>query len=171
MKNIVLTGMSGVGKTKIGTCLSEKTKWKLVDIDELIVQEEKMSIEEIFKSKGEEYFRVVETEMIDRVSSLENQIISTGGGAILREINMFKLRNNGYIILLMGKIQTIVDNLNKSKIVRPLLNNKINLYEDVKKLYSSRINLYRSTADMIIDVDNKDLSGVCDEILKKYNSL
>lgn len=169
MKNIVLTGMSGVGKSKIGKYLAEKTKMNHIDVDDLIIKREKMSIEEIFKTKGEDYFRDVESMIIAEVSYLKNHIISTGGGVILRKINMVNLSKNGYIFLLLGKIQTIVDNLNKSTTVRPLLSSKTSLFDDVTNLFQNRKNLYTSTADIIIEIDDKGDMVICKEILEKYN--
>lgn len=171
MKNIVLIGMSGVGKSRIGKNLAKKLNLNHVDTDELIIEREGINIEEIFRTKGEEYFRSVESLIIEEVSALENHIISTGGGAVLQKINMENLRENGYIFLLLGKIQTIVDNLKKSTTVRPLLNDKDKLYDNVENLFNSRKILYKSSADIIIEVDDKDDLEICSEILENYYRL
>lgn len=171
MKNIVLTGMSGVGKSKIGRYLAEKTKRNHIDVDDLIVGRENSSIEEIFNTKGEKYFRDIESMIVEDISFLDNHVISTGGGVILREGNMVNLSKNGYIFLLLGKIQTIVENLNKSTTVRPLLMDKNKLYDDAINLFNSREKLYESTADVIIEIDGKKDEEICNEILDKYYNL
>lgn len=171
MKNIVLTGMSGVGKSRIGKTLAKKLGWSYVDTDELIIRQEGITIEEIFNNYGEEYFRGLESTIIQEVSTLENHIISTGGGVVLEKINMDNLSKNGYIFLLLGKIHTIVDNLNKSTTVRPLLNDKERLYDDAEKLFNRRKHLYQSSADFVIEIDHKEDREICDEILDNYYSI
>lgn len=171
MKNIVLTGMSGVGKSKTGKLLADRINWKLIDIDDLIVKREELNIDEIFKLHGEKYFRDIESLVIEKVSCFDNQIICTGGGAILRETNISKLKKNGYIFLLLGKIETIVENLNKSATIRPLLSDKNKLYLDVEKLFNSRKHIYKSTADIIIEVEGKSDSEICEQILDEYYRL
>lgn len=170
-KNIVLTGMSGVGKSRIGKFLAEEINWNYLDIDNLIIKREKTSIDGIFNSKGEEYFRNIESLIIEELSSLDSHIISTGGGAILRKENMNNLSKNGYIFLLLGKIETIVDNINKSTTVRPLLSDKNKLYDNVKNLFNCREYIYKSTADIIIEIDGKSDMEISSEILDKYYSL
>jgi shikimate kinase len=73
--NIVLTGLMGAGKTTIGKALAEKTGFKFVDIDEEIVAREQMSINDIFATKSEEYFRQIETEIIEKITQKNNQVI------------------------------------------------------------------------------------------------
>ena len=87
-ENIVITGMSGSGKSAVGKALRRITGRTLCDTDTLIAEEAGMSIPEIFKARGEEGFRAMETEVIRRVSQENGIIISTGGGAVLREENL-----------------------------------------------------------------------------------
>ena len=88
MKNIVLTGFMGTGKTTIGKALAQMLQMKLVDVDEEIESAEGMTINDIFKTCGEQHFRDIETAMIKKLSQEGNLIISTGGGAVLRDENM-----------------------------------------------------------------------------------
>ncbi len=165
MKNIVLIGMSGVGKTEIGKVLSEAMSKSFCDTDDLIEKKENLSIREIFDKKGEGYFRDVEHHIVNQLSEKEDYIISTGGGVVLREENIKELRKNGYIILLMGKIDTIIENLNRSKVVRPLLKESQDLYKKVENLFKEREHLYLISSDIIINVDNKKPSEISKEIL------
>ncbi len=100
MKNIVLIGMMGCGKTTCGTLLSQKLNRTLVDTDAVIVQRENRSITEIFATDGEEYFRARETEVAKELGQQQDLIIATGGGLPLRWENAEALRQNGVVIWL-----------------------------------------------------------------------
>jgi shikimate kinase len=100
MKNIVLIGMMGCGKTTCGKLLSEKLGRPLVDTDEQIVQREGRSINDIFAADGEEYFRQVETQVAKELGGQEGVIIATGGGLPLRWENVEPLRENGLVVWL-----------------------------------------------------------------------
>ncbi|TJX16289.1 shikimate kinase [Tissierella creatinini] len=169
MKNIVLIGMSGVGKTEIGKILAEAMSKNFCDTDDLIEEKENLSISEIFEKNGEGYFRDVEHQVVNQISDKEDYIISTGGGVVLREDNIQVLRRNGYIILLMGKIDTIIENLNRSKVVRPLLKESQDLYKKVENIFMEREGLYLISSDIIIDVDNKKPSEISKEILMELD--
>ncbi len=100
MKNIVLTGFMGAGKTAVGRELSRILGWKIIDVDDEIVKARNMTIHEIFSTLGEPAFRDIETGMIRKVSQDRSVIISTGGGAVLRQENMDILREHGVIVCL-----------------------------------------------------------------------
>lgn len=171
MKNIVLIGMSGVGKTKTGKYIANKLDYDFIDTDELIVSREGISIENIFDKYGENYFRNVESDIIKEISSLGSKVISTGGGVVLKKDNVENLRKNGFIFLLMGKIDYIYKNILKSSEKRPLLKKGSNLYEDIETLFKKRESLYINSADKIINVDNKSLDIISKEITEFYNEL
>lgn len=171
MKNIVLIGMSGVGKTTIGKILSTVLNKNFIDTDILIETKSKISIEKIFSLYGETYFRVLESKVIEEISSEENLIISTGGGVILDENNITRLKKNGILILLDSSINNIVSNLKCSMINRPLLNDKKCIYNKVKLMYNNRKDLYQSAADFIILVDNKSISEIVFEIRDIYDKI
>ncbi len=115
MKNIILTGFMGTGKTAVGKELSRLLDMKLIDVDTEIERSRKMNINEIFKQFGEQRFREIETEMIKMVSGNRNVIISTGGGAVLRQENMDVLRENGIIICLTATPETILQRTSNSE--------------------------------------------------------
>ena len=85
MKTIVLTGMSGSGKSTVAKYLSEKFALETFDIDELIVKKENKSINEIFAQNGEKYFRNLEAQIIQDIFQPEDILISLGGGAFENE--------------------------------------------------------------------------------------
>ena len=167
LKNIVLIGMSGVGKTTIGQYLSKALDRELIDMDNIIRQKLGISIEEIFSSYGELYFRGLEYNLIQEIYKKEDKIISTGGGIVLESENMVRLKENGIIILLDGSVDTIANNLGRSTTIRPLLNDKDNIRIEIEKLYNSRKELYLSSADFTISVENKTIDKIIYEILDK----
>ncbi|CAK7014790.1 hypothetical protein CIW83_07675 [Tissierella sp. P1] len=167
MKNIVLIGMSGVGKTTIGKTLSKVLDRRFVDTDELIERKMETDIEKIFSLYGELYFRKLENQIIDELYQEENLIISTGGGIVLNDNNIVSLKKNGVLILLESSIENIVNNIKKSKTVRPLLNDERDLYIKTKIMCDSRKELYLSAADFIVCVDGKSIDEIIYEILRK----
>ncbi len=167
LRNIVLIGMSGVGKTTIGKALSKALNRKFIDTDNLIELKMGITIDEIFSLYGEEYFRKLESQIIDELYRDENLIISTGGGIVLNNSNIIKLKENGIIILLESSIENIVNNIKNSNRIRPLLNKEENIYEKVKKMYNSRKNLYFFSSDFIIFVNHKSIDEIVYEILRR----
>lgn len=168
MKNIVLIGMSGVGKTQKGKYIARKTGMDYLDTDTAIVEQEGKSIDEIFTQYGEDYFRDIEEDIIKKVSMLQDTIISAGGGIILRKSNMDFLKENSFIVYLKGDINTIVDNLKDSNTIRPLLKNSEDLYKSVCELYKSREYLYELYSDRVVDIENKSAENVYNEVLTGY---
>ena len=171
MKNIVIIGMSGVGKSSSGRHIAKKLGWNFIYTDELIIRREKMTIDEIFSKLGEEHFRVIEAKIIEEVSSLENTVIATGGGVVTVEKNILNLKRNGYIYLFQGKIQTIVDNLSKGKVVRPLLRKGDDLSDSVVKLLENRENLYILYSDVLINIDGLSKEEVSKLVVVEYEKL
>lgn len=139
-QNIVLTGMPGSGKSTIGKLL-KIPNFTFVDTDKEIEKQCGCSIKELIQTKGEQYFRDLESNVIKEISAKNCQIISTGGGAILREENVKNLKKN-------GKIFYINANLSRLCVTedRPLSNTR----EKLTKLYEERIQTYLSTADVIV---------------------
>lgn len=169
MKNIVLIGMSGTGKTTIGMELSKILKLDFIDTDMLIEERLGISIEKIFNKYGEKYFRTIESKIVAEIGNREGLIISTGGGIILNKSNIIKLKEKGIVILLESSIDNIVNNLKKSNIIRPLISNENDIYKAVEKMYKTRKELYHLYADYIVKVDNRSLNNIIYEILQIYD--
>jgi shikimate kinase len=165
MKNIVLTGFMGTGKTEVGKELSRILAMRLVDVDSEIEKGEGMKINDIFSRFGEEYFRDIETEMIKKISRERNLIISTGGGAVLREENMEALRENGIVFCLNAKPETILKRTSLSG-NRPLL--KVdNPRGKVEELLGYRRPFYEK-AGIMIDTEEKTPLQIAEEIAEVY---
>lgn len=139
-ENIVLTGMPGSGKSTVGKLLNIDG-FSFVDTDEEIESRCGCSIKELIDNKGEKYFRDLETEVIKDISSKGCQVISTGGGAVLRKENVNALKRNGKIFFINADINRLCPTDN-----RPLSDTT----EKLKKLYDERINIYKTTADIIV---------------------
>lgn len=166
LKNIVLIGMSGVGKTTIGDALSRALNREFLDIDILIERQTNISIENIFSIHGEVYFRELESNIVKQIYQDKNLIISTGGGIVLVKDNIDRLRENGIIVLLEGTIDYIINNIKKSKNNRPLLNG-VDIQDKVKSLYNNRKELYLSAGDFIVLVNNKSVDEIVYEIIER----
>jgi shikimate kinase len=167
MKNIVLTGFMGTGKTAVGKLLSQKLGFILIDVDTEIEKEQKTTITDIFNRLGEAAFRDMESAAIKRLSSMTKVIVSTGGGAVLRAENMDILRRHGHIICLTASPETILRRTSTSR-HRPLLQ-----VDDPLKKISDLCNArrpYYEKADIIIDTDDKSPLEVVEEIIKAVKS-
>jgi shikimate kinase len=164
MKNIVLTGFMGTGKTEVGRELARVLGWKLIDVDDEIVNAQNMSINEIFSRLGEPAFRQMETEMIRKVSRRKNVIISTGGGAVMRQENMDILREKGVIICLDATPETIFRRTSSNS-KRPLLQVEGPLRR-IRELLELRRPFYQK-ADITIDTEGKTPLLIAEEVLEK----
>ncbi len=163
--NISLIGFMGSGKTTISTKLSERLKINMIDTDKYIVEKEKKSINEIFEKYGETYFRLKEMAVVEEITNNSGNIISCGGGVVLKNANVEYLKRKGAIILLRATPQTIYERVRNSE-DRPILNGNMNV-EFIEGLMNERKDIYESVADIIIDTDNKSVDSIVDEILEK----
>ena len=156
--NIVLIGMPGSGKTTIGSIVARELSLPFVDLDQEIIKDIKMPIADYFASFGEEAFREKETEAIKRLYQSSPMVISTGGGAILKEENVRLLKQNGTLYFLdrrLGLLMGISDDRPLSKDAKSLQN-----------LYDFRLPLYRKAADKVIK-NNKGKNEAIKAILEE----
>ena len=110
-RNIYLIGFMGVGKTTVSKYLRELTGWEEVDTDKVIVRKKNMGIPEIFEKYGENYFRNLESHILEDYAKKGQRIVSCGGGIILRENNRKLMKKSGTVILLSATPQTIYENV------------------------------------------------------------
>lgn len=161
--NIVLTGFMGTGKSRIGQRLAKKLRMSYVDTDELIEKREKESIPAIFKKKGEEYFRQLETQVAKEVVLLDNYVISTGGGIVLRKENIEALRKNALIVCLFASPEVIFKRTKENE-DRPLL--EVNdRKKRIEELLRMRKPFYKK-ADLKVDTSKLSGEEVVEEIVK-----
>lgn len=163
MKNIILLGFMGTGKTSVGKKLAEELGRDFLDIDELIEKESDTSISNIFFNFGEEHFRQLEAEAVKKVSEHKNMVIAAGGGVVLREENIKNLRKNGLLICLSASPEVIIARTRAEK-NRPLLDTPYPL-ETIKELLRFRSSLY-ARADATIDTSGLTVDEVVAEAKK-----
>ena len=162
--NIILIGFMGVGKGTVARALVEKTDMYAIDTDDLIESMQNRKIKKIFELLGEAYFRALEKKTsLWLESSVQNTIISTGGGFYKQE-NIDKI---GKVVYLKSSFQGILDRINEAPNAanklkkRPLLQNM----EEAIKLYNLRASEYEKVAHIVVDVEKKDLKDIVKEIL------
>jgi len=164
-KNLVLTGMMGVGKSTVGKNLAQKLSYNFVDIDRTIESREGSTINLIFKNKSESYFRKLENEISLEKLKKKNTVISLGGGAFLNKSIRREVKNTSVSFWLDVDVSEIIKRLKKTK-KRPLLYNK-NLNVTVNKIYLERKKTY-SEADYRIKCNFLGPDKIVDKILKLY---
>ena len=155
----------GVGKSTIGRLLSKEMKGQLIEMDETIEKEQGMTINEIFARHGETHFRDLESELVERIAGEEGKIVSCGGGAVLRPLNVENMKKSGTIVFLSATPETIYKRVRYST-NRPLLNGNMNV-EYIAGMMEKRRSLYESAADVTISTDKKTTVEIVKEILQK----
>jgi len=162
--NIVLVGFMGAGKSTIGRELERLGGFRLVDLDAEIVRRTGRSIPEIFAAEGEERFRDYENEALRALTGVHRAVIATGGGIIGREENWQVMRELGPVVYLRAGWSTLRRRLAGSE-GRPLAAPGQDMSR-VEDLWRRRLPLYEN-ADICIDTDDLDASGVARAILRQ----
>lgn len=168
-ENIVLTGMPGSGKSTVGAYLASDMEcraevlsgYEFFDTDSEVEKLCGVSIKELIETRGEEYFRNLETKVIAEVSSQHGRIIATGGGAVLREENVRALKRNGRLFFLDADIRRL-----RATQSRPLADTSAKL----EKLYEQRLETYRKTADAVVP-DMGSPQAAADAVIEKRKEL
>ncbi len=156
--NIILVGYMGSGKTTVGTYIAREFGYDFLDTDEYIVRKEGMSINDIFATKGEPYFRKLETDILKELGERKHTVISTGGGLPVKTENAELLRALGTVYYLRADAKTIYERV-KDDNGRPLLK-----VEDPKKkieeMLKERAGAYDTAADVVIDTAGKSVEQI-----------
>lgn len=148
MKNLVLIGMPGSGKTKIGRLLAERFGLPLVDTDEAVTARSGRSVPQLFEELGEAGFRDLESQAVAEAAALDGAVIATGGGVVLRRENMEALRATGVVFFRDRDVAAIAGEDHGG---RPLLgSDREAARARLLRLYEQRIGLYRRYAHHII---------------------
>ena len=145
---IYLCGFMGCGKSRIGRELAKKTGMRFADLDEFIVEHEKMPIPEIFERFGEPHFRELEAKYIREMP--DNSVVALGGGAIINENTAKTAKQTGKVVFLDADFETCYGRI-KNDSNRPLAYN--NPKEKVRELFDTRRPIYTERADIITDAD------------------
>ncbi len=163
MPSIYLVGFMGTGKTQTAKVLARRLNRTCVDMDEVIVARQKMPISEIFKSKGEPYFRKLEKDLVGELVVQEGLIVACGGGVFVDEENIKKLKEAGIVICLLSSPEVILKRTKAYK-ARPLLNVD-NPKARIEELLEKRMPYY-SRAHHMVDADRLTVEETASEILK-----
>jgi shikimate kinase len=155
----------GTGKTEVGKIVSKRMGRDFVDIDDQIVQAAGMSINEIFRIHGEDFFRDLESTMIEKFSNQGTLVISTGGGSLLRIDNIRNLKRNGVLICLTASPEEIARRVADNR-HRPLLNvaDRIGV---VGEMMARRSQSYR-VSDFTVNTDGRSLDAAALEVIDGY---
>lgn len=163
MKNIYLVGFMGTGKTETGRILARALGLRFVDMDEELAASEKMPISEIFKTKGEPYFRQVERELVAKLAPQEGLVVACGGGAFTFEENIRRMKESGVVVCLTSRPETILRRT-AGNADRPLLNVK-DPKARIEELLKKRAPYY-GQAHVTIDADQMTVQEAAEEVRK-----
>lgn len=166
MENIILTGYMGSGKTTVGKKVAILKNYTFVDTDEMIVEQQKRSIKEIFAEDGEQTFRNLETTLLRQLvdEKREYMVISTGGGMPLREENRKLLSKLGKVVYLKASPATIYDRI-KGDTARPLLQ-CANPMKRIEEMLAAREPMYEEGAVLIVNVNELRQSEAAEQCVK-----
>lgn len=163
MRNVVLTGFMGTGKSSVGRLLADRLGFSYRDLDALIVAEEGISINEIFARHGEPLFRALETEVVRRMAREERCVVSTGGGAVIATENRRLLRQAGVVVNLTASVDEVCRRL-REETDRPLLKDDRS-GERIAAMMAEREQFY-ADAELRIDTTGKSVEDVVAEIIR-----
>ncbi|MCI8504869.1 MAG: shikimate kinase [Lachnospiraceae bacterium] len=166
--NIALIGFMGVGKTTVSRALGRQSGMPEVDVDRWIVEKEGRLIPEIFEKEGEAAFRDMETAAIRELCGGEGsggQILSCGGGAVLRSENVRLLKENGVIVLLTARPETVRLRVGDG-MSRPALGGVVTV-EHIAELMEKRRAAYEGAADVTVATDGRRPEEIAEEILER----
>lgn len=161
LKAIYITGFMGAGKTTVGKEVSKNLDIPVYDSDDVVVAMEQRTIEEIFKSEGENYFRQAESRAL-RSLPTKNVVITTGGGIILKESNRQYMKENGIVLYLHCSAEVIFDRLKDDK-TRPLLSG--DKKKEIISRLAERLPLYEQ-ADYTLDTSTMSIDEAVTEVIQ-----
>ncbi|RKX45931.1 MAG: shikimate kinase [Verrucomicrobia bacterium] len=166
MRNIVLVGFMGTGKTTVGRLLAEQTGMPLVDMDSMIEERAGKSITDIFAQDGEPHFRTLERRMVQELASKNSQVISTGGGIVINPENISDYEKTGLVVCLLASAEEILDRVRHDD-TRPLLAG--DKQDKILQLLESRRPLYEAVACKI-DTNGLGPTAIAAKIITLYET-
>jgi shikimate kinase len=167
--NLVLIGYRGTGKSAVAALLSQKLSMAAVCLDEEIERDAGMSIPEIVEQHGWPWFRDLEARITSRFSAMDDLILDTGGGVILRAQNVSSLARNGRVCWLKASVETIAARIEHSS-NRPSLTGETSFIDEIEQVLAERTPLYRAAAHHEIDTDALSIGEVVDAVIQAYRA-
>jgi shikimate kinase len=163
---VAMAGFMGAGKSRIGWELSRRLQLTFIDTDRVIERVACMRISEIFELYGEATFRDYETEIVRRCLKLDEVVVSTGGGTVVREENRRLLRSRGPVVVLEASPETVYRRTRRHR--RPLLEGDDPL-ERIRSLMAQRAAFYEEAASIKVASDGRDSDEVVEEIVAQLH--
>jgi shikimate kinase len=160
--NLVLVGVRGAGKSAVGAELARRLGLSFVDLDAEIAAAAGEPVSAIFAQSGEEGFRRLESEALERLRRIDRTVLATGGGAVIDERNRAILRELGRVVWLRVSPEIAVERTSAS-VARPALT-ELPPLEEAREVAQTRSAWYEEVADAAIDTDSAALVEVCDEL-------
>lgn len=158
-ENIIFIGFMGSGKSTIAREFARENDFVFLDSDDLIEAKFNQKISEIFKEKGEEFFRKEEQKMADFFCSCKGATIASGGGFV----NVLNFENIGFCVYLKASFLYLKNRLNEDEISkRPLFYDE----NKAKKLYNERLKIYENKANLVLNIENKSINELVKELKK-----
>jgi shikimate kinase len=168
MRNIVLVGFMGSGKTTVGKLIADATGMPLLDMDSIIEARAGRTINEIFADDGEAHFRALERALVQELAATEGNIISTGGGIVLNGQNISDFEETGLVVCLLADAETVLDRV-KHDSSRPLLAG--DKESKIIALLESRKTLYEAITHKIDTSGRPSPAPTAQEIIDLYHSI
>jgi len=166
-KNIVLIGPMAAGKSTIGRALAKSLGWRFYDSDQEVIHQTGVEISLIFDIEGEAGFRKRETEMIEKLMSIQPIVLATGGGAVLAEPNRKLLTQNSVVVYLQCSVERQLERT-RHDTRRPLLQTE-NPRLKLEQLMQERGPIYESLSDVQVSTEHHSTKSVLKEISAKLN--
>jgi shikimate kinase len=167
--NIFLIGYRCTGKTSVGRSLAKRLGWSFVDTDLKLIKEQGQKISEIVNTKGWDSFRKMEKQVIQSVCERDRRVVATGGGVVLDEENVNRMRDSGVLVWLRANINTIESRMAQDPLTRdfrpPLTSEGV--VDEIRETLLWRNPYYEKAMDFIVDTDLIGIEAICDTILQK----
>jgi len=166
--NVILIGFRCTGKTSVGEQLARRLGRPFIDADTYLQEREGKTIAEVFAEGGETLFRQLEREVIAELTEREGLVLAAGGGAVLDEENVQRLRASGVVVRLTASLETILARLRgdgKTRSERPRLTAEEDMRREVERLLDYRESFYQRAADLTIDTEGKTVEEVADNVV------
>lgn len=167
-KNLVLIGYRGTGKSTVGKRLARELGRRLLSTDAEVVKRAKLSVPEIVKQFGWEYFRDLESTVCRDMAAQDGLIIDTGGGAILRAENVEALRRSGTLVWLTATVETITRRIGGGT-QRPSLTGAKSFTDEIRDVLTERIPKYQAAAHHVVATDGLSAVQVTERIKQEIS--
>jgi shikimate kinase len=164
-RNIFLVGLMGAGKTTVGRQLAQRLGKHFHDTDHEIESRTGVRVATIFEIEGEDGFRARESQTLEALARMQDVVLATGGGIVLRPENRALLRAHGFVIYLRAQPRDLWARTRHDK-SRPLLQTGDPL-KRLEELFAIRDPLYREVADLVVDTGRQSVSTLVGQLMQR----